>query len=304
MNSDNACDHALSAARSKHLGAAVSRLSLRQLTFPSILVLLITPVTPSLAVGNWGHDTFVTHPSLWAVPTSIKTYKYTAKRLKVARRVATAQYPNNPLTVAQFPIVWNWSGGGDGTYRDIHWDHSTGGPNSSNPANCYQLGLTNCLGWRTGGFERWTYDWNDDRSARLYQYAGNSATTAKWTYSSTEACFKDTMNPTRSPSWPASQAAAGVYFPNVPADREYWFVPMSVYDATYTDAAGSHCRPAINIQPDSSSAAGTLPTNDSRATSTGGYIAVYRQRDGNGGLYNGARETRQDYCTDFFKAPR
>lgn len=82
---------------------------------------------------------------------------------------------------------------------------------------------------------------------------------------------------------------------------------MSVYDPNYNPGPGNdHCRPAINIAPDPNSTTGTIPTNDSRASATGGYVAVYRGHDGNGSArdwWSSTHLARDWYCQKTFNEP-
>lgn len=260
----------------------------------ALAVLVLGVSASALAVGTWPHNTLPTHPSLWTVPTSTKTYNYTAKRYKAGN-----------TTYTQFPLLWSWSEPG-GAFRYIHYSAPY-----ANVPSCYLLAPTDsnyCTEWRSNfEFERWTFTWSDDLSPRQQQYGGPGATQATWVYPTTQNCLDDPNDGMRDGykaaydnGQPVNLLVAGAVYPNVPANSSSRYESLAVYDPNYKDGNGNlingGCRPSYD------------PNNANSGSTNGGYIAVIRAWDGNGPpdhtyWASDMHLARTFYCQKYFKAP-
>jgi hypothetical protein len=129
--------------------------------------------------------------------------------------------------------------------------------------------------WNDFEWEYWTYNWSNPESAKNFQYAGSTPSSSKWIYPTQKDCING-ANP-------------GYFYPNLDAGQEFNYVPISVKHSSYP--YNNNCRPEYRSNGD-----------DMVNSNKGGFIGIYRFRNGNGAAHGG--EPRNDYCKDFFKRPR
>ncbi|MCU7920636.1 MAG: hypothetical protein KZQ95_20115 [Candidatus Thiodiazotropha sp. (ex Epidulcina cf. delphinae)] len=240
----------------------------------AFVTLLYLSVAATAALAGGAHDTLRTHPSLWPLTTSNGHYSWTAKRFKAGVRKPVDRYAPHTVNNVEHSIMWAWSGRNnkppEANERDVHYSSPKG-----NSPDCYAN--NSCIEWNDFEWEYWTYDWFNPKSATNFQYAGRTPSVSHWIYSSQAGC-EGGNNP-------------GYVYPNLDPGQNFNFVPISVKDPGPDGYPFNNgCRPEYQSS-----------GNDMINANGGGFIGIYRFRNGNGQAPY--YESRVDYCTDYFKRP-